>query len=128
MINILISTLKHKHLYSCSTVKNTVVWHETMSQHWPNKQGSGYYSRQSAIDVQASGLWSAESLANITIDKFSSPTCCTPITNTSRGNDWRNELVQDHLAVLKTEREAEGKESLFDVLPFMKYVVQMLHA
>ena len=94
--------------------KNTVRWHETMAQHWENDYGSGYYYRPASEAKER--LWTAKGIGHnqyATVD-FQVPNCCTPISNTSKGNDWRNEIAADYLSSMK---EA-GKATEIAVVPF----------
>ncbi len=94
--------------------KNTVRWHETMAQHWENDYGSGYYYRPASEAKER--LWAEKGIGEdrYPTEDFQVPTCCTPITNTSYGNDWRNEIIVQHLASM---REA-GKGKQVSVVPF----------
>ena len=71
--------------------KNVVAWQESVSQHWINPIGTGYFHKPSA-DHQENTLW--VNVTNIPIDQYNIPTCCAHITNTSHMADWRNDLAR----------------------------------
>jgi len=79
-------------------VKNIVTWHETMSQHWPNTIGSGYFYKPYAEAKETGWGDGSVDIEGMPIEDFQVPTCCTSITNTSSGTDWRNEMVRKHLS------------------------------
>ena len=95
-------------------VHNVVRWHETMAQHWPNEIGSGYYYRPKADELVYSrfnnGLTTVNDtkvLAEVSLDKWQVPGCCSPITNYTYGNDWRNEIAA---SVLKRVQNGRGSK------------------
>jgi hypothetical protein len=106
--------LEWLHNVSTSAHRNTVRWHESMAQHWENLIGSGYYYRPAAEEKERT--WAAKGIDHdqIKTDDFQVPNCCTPISNFSRGNDWRNEMVADRLA----EMQQQGKGKHIQITPF----------
>jgi len=78
-------------------LKNTVVWHESFSQHWANPWGSGYFAKPT-VEHQVSE-WSqfAGNYSAIPTVDYVSPFCCRAITNTSYMADWRNDIVNAQL-------------------------------
>lgn len=73
--------------------KNSVVWHESTSQHWISASGSGYFEKQ-IVDKQENE-W--PDYSTMEIEKFENHYCCRPITNTSFMADWRNDIVKDSI-------------------------------
>ena len=98
-------------------IRNMVRWHETMAQHWPNREGSGYYYKPYSDELIYSRFNSLEDLninntkvlETVTLDQWQVPGCCAEITNTTYGNDWRNELVQ---VVLKRVQSGKGSKNI----------------
>lgn len=88
----------------------TVSWHESVMQHWVNKDGSGYYSKdetkmqQTQIDTTNFTL--------IPDRDFMVPGCCSPVTNSSYMADWRNDVVTESF-----DARPELRESIH-LLPF----------
>lgn len=74
-------------------LRNTVVWHETFSQHWANPWGSGYFAKPQ-VEAQVEG-WKehAGNYSKLSTEYFVSPFCCRAVTNTSHMADWRNDIV-----------------------------------
>jgi len=105
-------------------VKNVVRWHETMAQHWPNEIGSGYYYRPFSKDVQANRT--EQGVMHIKAQDWQVPGCCVSITNTTYGNDWRNDLVTEELKRLQKGGRAndpldptgKGVGHAIEILPF----------
>jgi hypothetical protein len=95
-------------------LRNTVRWHETMAQHWSNEIGSGYYYRPFSEEKER--VWEAKGIGEdvFSVEEFQTPTCCAPITNTTRGSDWRNEVAMDYLGEMKTQ----GRGSDIELIPF----------
>jgi hypothetical protein len=87
-------------------IKNTVVWHETYAQHWINPWNTGYFAKPQS-EFQES-QWMVVDMWNMSAKEFIVPWCCSPITNTSRGADWRNDIAHDLIKPL-----AKPKERLF---------------
>jgi hypothetical protein len=75
--------------------RNVVLWQETMAQHWPNEIGSGYYYRPSSERVEE--IRAKDGVMHISVADWQVPGCCVHITNTSFGNDWRNEIANSEL-------------------------------
>lgn len=86
----------HKHAQQLR-LKNTVVWHESFSQHWANPWGSGYFAKPSVEHQVSEWLHHAGNYSAIPTVEYVSPFCCRAITNTSRMADWRNDIVNGHL-------------------------------
>lgn len=93
---------------------NTVRWHETMAQHWENLIGSGYYYRPASEERERT--WEAKGIDYnvIKTEDFQVPNCCTPISNLTKGNDWRNEMVVDYLA----EMQGQNRGQDIKITPF----------
>ena len=91
-------------------VHNMVRWHETMSQHWPNNVGSGYYFKPMEYGVVFADRTYNETLETVSAEEWQVPGCCVPITNTSRGCDWRNEYAEDELKRVQSGRSGHDAE------------------
>jgi hypothetical protein len=78
-------------------LRNTVVWHETFSQHWINPWGTGYFAKPS-VEFQING-WKAQENKYYLVPtvEYVSHMCCRPITNSSFMADWRNDIVNTQL-------------------------------
>lgn len=76
---------------------NTVIWHETFSQHWVNPWGTGYFAKPQ-VEAQVEG-WKehAGNYSRLSTAEFVSPFCCRSVTNSSYMADWRNDIVKDLL-------------------------------
>lgn len=106
------------------TVKNIVQWHETMSQHWPNEIGSGYYYRPFGKEVMHNRTM--QGVMHINETDWQVPGCCVSITNTTYGNDWRNSLALEELKRVQTggrtndplDPTGNGRGRSISVLPF----------
>mmetsp|Transcript_13765 Transcript_13765/g.12479 ORF Transcript_13765/g.12479 Transcript_13765/m.12479 type:complete len:138 (+) Transcript_13765:216-629(+) len=87
--------------------RNTVIWHETMSQHWLNDYGSGYFYKPYA-DQQEYDWFNGtgqlkdkiDNIKDIPLETFQVPSCCAAITNSSYMADWRNDIVKDYFKKL----------------------------
>ncbi len=88
------STAKHAQLHN---LHNTVVWHETFSQHWVNPWGSGYFAKPQVEHQVREWTQFSGKYETIATEEYVAPFCCRSITNTSRAADWRNDLVNAQL-------------------------------
>lgn len=77
---------------------NVVAWHETMSQHFINEIGSGYFFKPLVDDQEVSWKDGRVNLTSIDTTKLIVPNCCSSISNTTFLADWRNDLVRVHLS------------------------------
>lgn len=92
-------------------VKNVVLWHETMSQHWSNPIGSGYFYKPWADDQELSWTDGRVNISSLAMEERQVPHCCTAIRNTSYMADWRNDIVKDHLKM-------NNRDRYIDLIPF----------
>ena len=91
--------------------RSVVAWHETMSQHFLNTQGSGYFYKPVVDDQELAWRDGRVNLTAVPSEQFIVPTCCSRITNTSFMADWRNDIVKEQL-------KQRGRAEKIHYLPF----------
>lgn len=75
---------------------NTIAWHETLRQHWSNRNDySGNYDKNEIY--AASEALKAVNYSSYPFQEFIGGLCCSKITNDSEAADWRNEMVRSIL-------------------------------
>jgi hypothetical protein len=74
---------------------NLIFWQETMSQHWPNNYGSGYFDKDLGFYHKRRVLDKLDE--NSDPMQFHVPGCCSVISNKSAELDWRNNIVKQKL-------------------------------
>jgi hypothetical protein len=72
---------------------NVVAWHESVMQHWINKDGSGYYSKDEAKWQQ--NQFESTNFSLVFNQDFMVPGCCARVTNSSYMADWRNDVLTE---------------------------------
>ena len=114
--NYIHSVYNHSKIYK---LKNTVVWHETFSQHWINPWNTGNFAKPSLEEQNQIFKLYEGNYSSIPTKEYATPFGCKPITNTSYMADWRNDIIKD---LLKNPKNGYGDIHLFPIADITRLV------